>query len=172
MTTEDGMFFTASTLIKNTALNLTSTTKVALRQYKPQVLLMPSNISWKILLIEHSPDLQALTQLNISMNLDADITITNNLEEAYEVLKLERPDFIFLGLDNLEPRAVATLIEYPATDDIPVFGLTSRARLADEYELKLAGAKGLLNYAFEPYQLQALVKSLAERLGTTDEQDN
>lgn len=86
-------------------------------------------------------------------------------EEAFEVLKTERPALIVMdiqlpGMDGLE--ATKKLKENPATRDIPVVAVTSYAMKGDR---ESAAAAGCVGYITKPIDKTTFLQEIAMHLG-------
>ena len=85
-------------------------------------------------------------------------------QEAFEVLKAERPDLILMdvqlpGMDGLE--ATKKLKEDPATRDIPVVAVTSYAMKGDREKALAAGCAG---YITKPIDKATFVQEVSRHL--------
>ena len=87
-------------------------------------------------------------------------------EEAFEILKTERPDLIVMdiqlpGMDGLE--ATKKLKENPATRDIPVVAVTSYAMKGDR---ESAAAAGCVGYITKPIDKTTFLQQVAAHVAT------
>jgi CheY-like chemotaxis protein len=90
-------------------------------------------------------------------------------EEAFEMLKTERPDLIVMdiqlpGMDGLE--ATKRLKDNPATRDIPVLAVTSYAMKGDREGAAAAGCAG---YVTKPIEKATFLREVAAHIRSEDQ---
>jgi CheY-like chemotaxis protein len=92
-------------------------------------------------------------------------------EDAIRAIAVERPDVILL--DVMMPRVsgwqvAATLLEQPATDDIPIIFITARSGRADRARALALGAWDYLTKPFDPSVLPDVIARLLDEIARGD----
>lgn len=119
----------------------------------------------KILVVDDSDVIRSLIVLNLE--LDDFVTVqARDGQECLELVKAARPDVITLDvamprLDGFE--TAARLRADPATADIPIVMVSARAQGADLARGAELGVDAYVTKPFEPDELVATVRSMAER---------
>jgi CheY-like chemotaxis protein len=117
----------------------------------------------KILLVEDNPVNRRLAEFLLrSQGYRVREALT--AEEAFEILKTDRPDLILMdlqlpGMDGLQ--AVRQLKQDPAMQDIPVVAVTSYAMKGDREKAREAGCAG---YVTKPIDKATLIEEIATQL--------
>lgn len=119
----------------------------------------------KILLVEDNAVNRRLAEFLLRSN-GYQVREATTAQEAFEVLKTERPDLILMdvqlpGMDGLE--ATKRLKENPATRDIPVVAVTSYAMKGDREKALAAGCAG---YITKPIDKKTFAQEVATHLGS------
>jgi CheY-like chemotaxis protein len=113
----------------------------------------------KILLIEDNAVNRDLTQFLLESQ-GYEVREATSAEEAFEILKTERPHLIVMvqlpGMDGLE--ATRKLKENPPTRDIPVVAVTSYAMKGDR---EGAAAAGCVGYVTKPIDKTTFLQQVA-----------
>jgi len=117
----------------------------------------------KILLIEDNAANRDLTQFLLESQ-GYEVREAASAEEAFEILKTERPDLIVMdvqlpGMDGLE--ATRKLKENPPTRDIPVVAVTSYAMKGDRED---AAAAGCAAYVTKPINKTTFLQEVAAHI--------
>lgn len=117
----------------------------------------------KILLIEDNAVNRDLTQFLLGSQ-GYKVREATSAEEAFEILKTERPDLIVMdvqlpGMDGLE--ATRKLKENPPTRDIPVVAVTSYAMKGDRED---AAAAGCAAYVTKPINKTTFLQEIAAHI--------
>jgi CheY-like chemotaxis protein len=119
----------------------------------------------KILLIEDNAVNRDLTEFLLESQ-GYQVRDAVSAEEAFRLLKSERPDLIVMdvqlpGIDGLE--ALRRLKENPLTRDIPVVAVTSYAMKGDRESAVAAGCAG---YVTKPIDKTIFLREIAAHLST------
>ena len=119
----------------------------------------------KILLIEDNAVNRDLIQFLLESQ-GYQVREAATAEEAFEILKTERPDLIVMdiqlpGMDGLE--ATKKLKENPATREIPVVAVTPYAMKGDR---ESAAAAGCVGYITKPIDKTTFLQQVAAHLAT------
>lgn len=121
-----------------------------------------------ILVADDSAAIRRLVEMKLLA--DFDVVTASDGREAVRLARERRPDLVIMdvmmpGLDGIA--ATRILREDPATRDIPIIGLTARARRSDFDEMLRAGAMRFVTKPFYPGELRRTVdEALATRDGT------
>lgn len=117
----------------------------------------------KILLVEDNPVNRRLAEF-LLRSQGYRVREAPTAEEAFEILKTDRPDLILMdlqlpGMDGL--RAVKQLKQDPAMQDIPVVAVTSYAMKGDRERAQEAGCS---SYITKPIDKTTLLEEVASQL--------
>ena len=117
----------------------------------------------KILLVEDNPVNRRLAEF-LLRSQGYEVREAATAQEAFEVLKTERPDLIVMdiqlpGMDGLE--ATKKLKENPATRDIPIVAVTSYAMKGGREKALAAGCVG---YVTKPIDKAIFMQEVASHL--------
>ncbi|MBI2997453.1 MAG: response regulator [Deltaproteobacteria bacterium] len=120
----------------------------------------------KILLVEDNPVNRRLAEF-LLRSQGYQILQAGTAQEAFELLKCERPDLIVMdiqlpGMDGLE--ATKKLKEDPITADIPIVAVTSYAMKGDREKALSAGCAA---YITKPIDKTTFIQEVASHLGST-----
>jgi DNA-binding response OmpR family regulator len=125
---------------------------------------MPEEVRKIVLIVDDQPSIVTTLKFQV-MNAGYDVLIANSGESAMNSVSEKKPDLVLL--DVMMPRingweVCRRLKANPATNDIPVFMVTSLHGDADSAEARNSGANEFL----KPIKTDDLVKRIKKYLGS------
>jgi DNA-binding response OmpR family regulator len=126
---------------------------------------MPEEVRKIVLIVDDQPSIVTTLKFQV-MNAGYDVLIANSGESAMNSVSEKKPDLVLL--DVMMPRingweVCRRLKANPATNDIPVFMVTSLHGDADSAEARNSGANEFL---VKPIKTDDLVKRIKKYLGS------
>jgi len=121
----------------------------------------------KVLVVDDEPDARALLK-RLLEDCNAIVTLASSVEEAIEMLKLDRPDVIAsdIGMPSEDGYGLIRRVRALPPEqggNIPALALTAYARAEDRVKAVMAGFQYHVSKPVEPAELIAMVASLAGR---------
>jgi two-component system alkaline phosphatase synthesis response regulator PhoP len=114
----------------------------------------------RLLVLDDEPHIANLVKMSLKHKFDVEDAYSG--EEAYEKIKVWRPDVILLdimmpGVDGFT--VCKTLKENPETEDIPIIILSARTQMMDKFKAIDLGADDYVTKPFDPLELENRIES-------------
>ena len=115
-----------------------------------------------ILIIDDERDIREIARISLEMTKAWTVIVADSGQEGLVMATQKQPDAILLDVmmpDMDGPTTLKRLKQNPDTQDIPVLLLTASAKVAEQRQYLLLGAKAVLIKPFDPEFLATQIET-------------